>query len=95
VLQAEHDEGEGLAPLERWRARYAGRLHEGGALVEGLRGAFGRVEHEECEYLYRVLAQELEPSERGYQVARQVLELERQLIGAGAVRPVGLRLLAR
>jgi hypothetical protein len=50
---------------------------------------------EGCPYLYRQLAQWLEPTERGAAVALRLLHVERERLGRGELAPVGLRAVAR
>jgi SAM-dependent methyltransferase len=97
----EADAEEDLAatdPLEWWRAQHAGGpgrpLHEGGAMLAALRARFPVVEVEWCAYLYRALGEQLVASERGFQLTQRLLALERQLLRAGALTAVGLRLRA-
>ncbi|HXM53799.1 MAG TPA: methyltransferase domain-containing protein [Candidatus Dormibacteraeota bacterium] len=81
-------------PLERWELEYGDRrphrLHTGAGLVAALRDRFELHEVEGCPYVYRQLAQWLEPSERGAAVARVLLALERDRLARGEVAPLGL-----
>jgi SAM-dependent methyltransferase len=86
-------------PLERWRAQHAGRpghpLHESDAMLAALRACFPVVEVESCAYLYRALGEQLVATEQGFQLTQRLLDLEQQLIQAGALTPIGLRFRAR
>jgi SAM-dependent methyltransferase len=83
-------------PLERWeRECGAHRLHTGEEMVRAL-GAHLDVDLvERCPYLYRQLAQWLEPTGRGAAVAHRLLQVERERIDRGDVVPLGMRALAR
>ena len=95
---AEADEA-AMDPLERWRAQHAGRpghpLHESHAMLAALRACFPVVEVESCAYLYRPLGEQLEGIEQGLQLTQRLLDLEQQMIQAGALTSVGLRFRAR
>jgi len=86
-------------PLERWELEYGSlrehRLHTGAAIVDAL----GRRLHvelvESCPYVYRHLAQWLEPSERGAGVAGAILSVERERLARGELQPLGMRIVAR
>ena len=86
-------------PLERWRAQHAGRpghpLHESDAMLAALRACFPAVEVESCAYLYRALGEQLVATEHGFQLTHRLLDLEQQLIQAGALTAIGLRFRAR
>jgi SAM-dependent methyltransferase len=88
-----------LAPLDRWQVEYGERrphrLHTGAEIVAALRRHLDVESLEGCPYLYRQLAQWLEPSERGVAVARSLLQLERERLGRGELEPLGLRVVAR
>jgi hypothetical protein len=86
-------------PLRRWELEYGAlrehRLHTGEEMVAALQ-AHLRVELvEACPYLYRQLAQWLEPTDRGGAVALRLLEIERDRVDRGELRPLGLRAAAR
>jgi SAM-dependent methyltransferase len=86
-------------PLQRWELEYGARrehrLHTGEAMLCALRANLQVELVEACPYLYRQLAQWLEPTERGGAVARRLLDVERERIGRGELAPIGLRAVAR
>lgn len=89
----------GLGPLDRWQVEYGDRrehrLHTGAELVAALRRHLDVEAVEGCPFLYRQLAQWLEPCERGVAVARRLLELEVERLERGELEPLGLRVVAR
>jgi SAM-dependent methyltransferase len=86
-------------PLDRWDLEYGARrehrLHTGDAMLAALRAHLDLGLVEGCPYLYRQLAQWLEPTERGAAVALRLLHVERERLGRGELAPVGLRAVAR
>lgn len=84
-------------PLRRWRARYGPERGLPGAteMLTLVEERFELVWTESCPYLYRHLAQWLEPSARGATVARQLLAVERARLERGELVPLGLRVVAR
>jgi SAM-dependent methyltransferase len=86
-------------PLARWELEYGARrehqLHTGDAMLAALRAHLHLELVEGCSYLYRQLAQWLEPSERGAAVALRLLDVERERLGRGELSPLGLRAVAR
>jgi SAM-dependent methyltransferase len=86
-------------PRERWEVEYgsrrAHRLHTGGAIVAALGGCLHVELVEGCPYLYRQLAQWLEPTEHGAAVAERVLQVERERLARGELVPMGVRAVAR
>jgi SAM-dependent methyltransferase len=87
------------APQERWEAEYgcrrAHRLHTGEAMVAALRQHLDVELVESCPYLYRQLAQWLEPTQLGGAVALRLLEVERDRLARGELVPMGVRAVAR
>jgi len=86
-------------PLERWQVEYGHRrehrLHTVAEMEAALRARLDVETVERCPYLYRQLAQWLEPTERGAAVARLLLELERARIARRELVPLGVRIVAR
>jgi hypothetical protein len=64
-------------------------------MLEGLSRRLAIEHSEQTAYLFGYLCGRLEPSDRGYQVAKSVRQLERGLIREGAVTPTGLRVTGR
>jgi hypothetical protein len=64
-------------------------------MLAALRACFPAVEVESCAYLYRALGEQLVATEHGFQLTHRLLDLEQQLIQAGALTPIGLRFRAR
>ena len=64
-------------------------------MLEGLSRRLAIEHSEQTAYLFGYLCGRLEPSDRGYQVAKSVRQLERELIREGAVTPTGLRVTGR
>lgn len=93
------DAPEAADPLERWELAYGARrehrLHTGEAMVAALRAHLEVELVETCPYLFRHLAQWLEPTERGAELAALLLRLERERLARGELRPLGLRVVAR
>ena len=89
----------GPGPLDRWQVEYGDRrdhpLHAGADLVAALRRHLDVETLEGCPYLFRQLAQWLEPSERGAAVALRLLQLEQERLGRGELQPLGLRMVGR
>ena len=90
---------EAADPLERWELAYGARrehrLHTGEAMVAALRAHLEVELVETCPYLFRQLAQWLDPTERGAELAALLLRLERERLARGELRPLGLRVVAR
>jgi SAM-dependent methyltransferase len=86
-------------PFDRWELEYGARrehrLHTGEAMLAALRAHLDVAFAEGCPYLYRQLAQWLEPTERGATVAVRLLDVERDRLGRGELAPLGLRAVAR
>lgn len=86
-------------PLERWEREYGARrehrLHTGSEMVAALRAHLDVEVVEPCPYLYRQLAQWLEPTDRGGAVAARLLEAERERLERGELAALGLRAGAR
>jgi len=82
-------------PLDRWRAEHEHPheppLHTGAAMLAAARRHFDTTEEARGPYLYRYLCAGL--SDSG--LCGHVLAAERRRIAAGALRPVGLRLVSR
>jgi len=93
ALQASVDE----EPLTRWQHDHAEvpPLHTGAAMLEELSRRLAIEHTERTAYLFGYLCRRLERSDRGYEVAKAVLQLERVLIREGVVAPIGLRLTGR
>ena len=70
-------------------------LHRGKEMLEGVERSFDLVSSERVPTLFADFATALEPSQRGYDVALKLLELERGLIEDGAIVPLGLRIVAK
>jgi hypothetical protein len=92
-LKADVDE----EPLTRWQRDHAEDppIHTGTSMLEGLSRSLAIEHRDQTAYLFGYLCGRLEPSERGYQVAKSVFQLERALIREGAVAPTGLRATGR
>jgi hypothetical protein len=89
VSQADVDE----EPLTRWQRDHTEdpTLHTGASMLDGLSRRL-EIEHSErTAYLCGYLCGQLQPSYRGYPVAKRVFQLERALIREGAVAPAGPR----
>ena len=86
-------------PKERWEVEYgsrrAHRLHTGDAMVAALCGHLDVDLVESCPYLYRQLAQWLEPTEHGGAVALRLRQVERERMARGELVPMGIRAVAR
>ncbi|MGI8824851.1 MAG: class I SAM-dependent methyltransferase [Chloroflexota bacterium] len=95
----EHAEPLPSDPLERWHAAHAHieehPLHTGEAMLAAIRDRFDRVKAQDSPYLYRRLAEAIEPNDLGYRVTQRVLEIERRRIGEGSLVAIGLRIVAR
>jgi ubiquinone/menaquinone biosynthesis C-methylase UbiE len=83
-------------PLSRWRRhhRHTPRLHEGAEMETCVRALFRRCVAERVPYLYRYLVHRLRRDRRGLALGRALLEAEKSLVAAGAIRPIGLRIVA-
>jgi SAM-dependent methyltransferase len=83
-------------PLSRWRAqhRHDPPLHGGAAMLTALRGALQVDSVRRGSYLWTYLAEIVEDSPRGHHATGALRDLERQLIESGAIRPLGLRVVA-
>lgn len=96
-----HDEATphdpGADPLERWRARHRHEppLASAGEMLAAVAARFEILERERCAYLYWYALRVLDRRSDGHAVGARWLELERRLIDAGRIRPVGLRVVAR
>ena len=64
-------------------------------MLGGVEHRFDLVNSERVPTLFADFAAALEPSQRGYDVAFKLLELERSLIDDEAIVPLGLRMVAR
>jgi SAM-dependent methyltransferase len=86
-------------PKERWEIEYgsrrAHRLHTGEAMVAALRAHLDVELAESCPYLYRQLAQWLEPTEHRGALALRLLQVERERLARGELVPLGVRAVAR
>jgi SAM-dependent methyltransferase len=87
----------GGPPLARWTAHHRDRhgVHRGDAVAAAIGERFELLATDEAPYLWRSLAQALEPTGRGAVVAFQALEQERRRIAAGDVPAIGMRLVGR
>ena len=86
-------------PKERWEVEYgsrrAHRLQTGEAMVAALRERLDVELVEGCPYLYRQLAQWLEPADHGGAVALRLLHVECERVARGELVPMGIRAVAR
>jgi SAM-dependent methyltransferase len=84
-------------PLDEWREEHHHDppLHTGKQMLEGVGGRFDSVSSHRVPTLYSDFAAALEPSERGYDIARKLLDLERSLIDDGTLVPLGLRFVGK
>ena len=84
-------------PLEQWRERHRHDppLAGGSEMLEALGRHFDVVGRESCEYLYWYALRPLDSRPDGREIGERLIELERRLIAAGRIRPVGLRIVAR
>ena len=100
-LSHEHDDGLQAAvdeePLIRWRRDHDEDppLHSGASMLEGMSRRLAIGQRVQTAYLFSHICGQLEHSDRGYQVAKRVFQLERRLIRAGAIAPTGLRVTGR
>ena len=84
-------------PLEEWMEEHHHEppLHKGKEMLEGVERRFDLMSSERVPTLFADFAAALEPSQRGYDVAFKLLELERGLIDGRAIVPLGLRIVAK
>jgi hypothetical protein len=84
-------------PLAAWRLRNTREhaLHPGGALLAALAARLDLERVESVPYAYRWLARFHADDPRGQELAAAVLAQERELIHAGAIVGIGLRVVAR
>ena len=84
-------------PLERWQERHVHEppLHGARMMIEALETAFELRKQERGPYLHRYFSDRVDHGERGKRLFLQVRDLERQRIGQGLLRPIGLRLMFR
>ena len=84
-------------PLEEWLEEHHHEppLHKGKEMLDGVERRFDIVNSERVPTLFADFAAALEPSQRGYDAALKLLELERGLIDDGAIVPLGLRIVAK
>ncbi|MDX1517042.1 MAG: methyltransferase domain-containing protein [Woeseiaceae bacterium] len=83
-------------PLDGWRQPYIEHgLHAGKAMLQALADHLVIESSTGAPYAYRWFARYLEDHENGYDTTQAVLDAEAQLIGAGAIVPIGLRAVAR
>lgn len=80
-------------PLRRWRDEHQHDppLHEGEAMVTELRRRFNLTTVQRGPYLWAYLSESLEESTRAGSATLTLKALEARLIEAGAIRPLGLR----
>lgn len=78
-----------------WQRHHDHELHSAPTLHAGLKRAFPQVTEAETAYLYRYFLSVLPETEQGYSIAAHLLELERRMGGAGAIRLIGRRFVAR
>lgn len=86
------------ASLERhWEEehRETPPLHRGDVMREAVRDVLGGVEETSCPYLYRSFLPYLERKDLGYERMRAIFGWESRLIASAAIRPVGMRLVAK
>jgi 2-polyprenyl-3-methyl-5-hydroxy-6-metoxy-1,4-benzoquinol methylase len=91
---ASDDEEELSGPLARWSAEHAD-LHTGIDMLDAVGARFDLVDSARLEGLWVYLCQELDDTDEGGRVAEALRSLERDLLSAGTLAPVGLRLTAR
>lgn len=84
-------------PLGEWMEEHHHEppLHKGKEMLGGLERRFELVNSSRVPTLFADFATALEPSQRGYEVAFKLLELERSLIDDEAIVPLGLRVVAK
>jgi SAM-dependent methyltransferase len=84
-------------PLAAWQLRNTREhaLHPGGAMLAALGGLLDLERVESVPYAYRWLARFHADDPRGQELAAAVLAQERELIQAGAIVGIGLRVVAR
>jgi SAM-dependent methyltransferase len=84
-------------PLDEWMTEHHHEppLHKGKEMLGGVEQRFDLVNSERVPTLFADFAVALEPSQRGYDVAFKLLELERSLIDDEAIVPLGLRMVAK
>jgi SAM-dependent methyltransferase len=80
--------------LSAWQADHGHGLHTAAAMAGCLREHFPWVERAAAPYLYRYVCAVLEESERGYALARRVLELETRFAEVGRCPLIGRRWVA-
>ncbi len=84
-------------PLDEWMDEHHHEppLHTGQQMREGIERRLDSVRSEQVPTLFTDFAVALEPSQRRYDVACKLLELERSLIDHEAIVPLGLRMAAK
>ncbi len=84
-------------PLGRWRREHVHDppLQTGHQMLAAARERFELKGVEEAPYLYRSLSGRLEESERGWRVARRILEIESRAIRERDLAAAGLRIAGR
>ncbi len=85
------------APLDEWRNEHHHEppLHTGQQMREGIERRLDSVRSEQVPTLFTDFAVALEPSQRGFDVANELLEFERTLIDDKTIVPLGLRMVAK
>ena len=84
-------------PREEWieEHRHEPRLHKGKEMLDGIERRFELVGSEKIPTLFTDFAVASEPSQRGYDIAFKLQELESNLIDDRTLVPLGLRIVAR
>ena len=85
-----------VLPLDRWheRHRHDPPLANAAGMLEALSLQFEVVNREPCAYLYWYALRVLDSRPDGREIGERLIDLERRLIAAGRIRPVGLRIVA-
>ncbi|MFY9825559.1 MAG: class I SAM-dependent methyltransferase [Thermoanaerobaculia bacterium] len=84
-------------PLARWELDHLHTppLAHGRAMLSAVADRFDFLSVERASYLYRTFCGKLRGDAEGWRLANQIFETEERLVGEGALRPVGLRFVAR
>lgn len=82
--------------LATWRRQHEDEgLHTGERMLSEIGARFDRASSEPAPYFYRYFSRHLEDHGRGAEISGRVLAAERELIAAGGIAPLGLRITAR
>lgn len=84
-------------PMERWRVEhdFDPPLHSATAMIAGIKAQFEVTSITDAPYLYRHLAERLQPHETSAAVFACLKEAERRMVAEKVIRPIGLRIVAR